>query len=130
MHTTPVFEVENIIKDYIQYQSHYLSYHKKKNAAEKEYNKLLVISGGEDKNLTLVEAEMIYMAYREMLINDEESKIAEKRFIEAEEKLKEIGRILFQASITAEISIPQVNGTPHQTRQVMITYQNGEVVVR
>ena len=130
MNTTPVSEVEMIIKDYIQYQSHYLSYHKKKNDAEKEYNKLLVISGGEDKNFTLGEAELIYMAYREMLLNEEQSRIAETRFMEAEAKLKEIGRILFQASITAEISIPQVNGTPYQTKQVMVTYQNGEVVVR
>ena len=73
---------------------------------------------------------MIYSAYREMLINEEQSKIAETRFIEAEAKLKEIGRILFNASITAEISIPQVNGTPYQTKQVLVTYQNGEVVVR
>ena len=130
MNTAPVSEIEKIIKDYIQHHSHFLSFHKKKNDAEKEYNKLLVISGGEDKNFTLGEAEMIYMAYREMLINEEQSKIAQTRFIEAEAKLKEIGQILFQASITAEISIPQVNGTPHQTKQVMVTYQNGEVVVR
>src|SRR5687768_8550194 len=116
-------EIENIIKNYIEFQSNFLLYHKKKNAAEKEYNKLLVNSGGEDKNFALGEAEMIYMAYRQMLINDEQSKIAQTRFIEAEEKLKEIGRILFHASITAEISMPQVNGTPYQTKQVMVTYQ-------
>ena len=42
-------EVEKIIQDYIEQKqkSHY--YHKKKNDAEKEYNKLLVSFGGEDK---------------------------------------------------------------------------------
>ena len=130
MNTAPVSEIEKIIKDYIEYHSDFLSFHKKKNDAEKEYNKLLVNSGGEDKNFTLNEAELIYRAYQEMLVNEEQSKIAQTRFIDAEEKLKEIGRILFQATITAEISIPPVNGTPHHTKQVMVTYQNGEVVVR
>ena len=130
MSTAPVSEVEKIIKDYIKYHSDFLSFYKKKNDAEKDYNKLLVNSGGEDKNFTLDEAELIYKAYQGMLINDEQSKLAQMRFIDAEEKLKEIGRILFQATITAEISIPPVNGTPQHTKQVMVTYHNGEVVVR
>jgi len=107
-----------------------LLYHKKKSDAEKEYNKLLVNSGGEDKNFTLGEAEMIYKAYVEMLVNEEQSKNAQTLFVEAEEKLKEIGRILFQASITAEISLPPVNGSPCHTKQVTVTYPNGEVLVR
>jgi len=130
MNTAPVSEVERIIKNYIEYHSDFLSYHKKKNDAEKEYNKLLVNSGGEDRNFTLGEAELIYRAYQEMLLNEEQSKIAQTRFIEAEEKLKEIGRILFQATITTEISLPTVNGSSSNTRQITIAYHNGEVVVR
>src|SRR6188508_712396 len=94
-----VSEVENIIQEYIEQKqkSHY--YHKKKNDAEKEYNKLLVSCGGEEKNCSLEEANKIYHAFKEMQSNEEHLKNAEDKFHEADEKLKELGSILFQASI-------------------------------
>jgi Cdc6-like AAA superfamily ATPase len=122
-------EVAKIIQDYLEQRQKSYYYHKKKTDAEKEYNKLLVNSGGEDKNFTLDQAEKIYSAYCEMLTNDEQSKTAETKFNEACEKLKELGRILFRATITADITIPPVNGEPYTTKQVTVTFPNGEALV-
>lgn len=129
MITVQASEIEKVIIDYIELQNNFLLFHKKKNDAEKEYNKLLANSGGEMKNFTLGEADMIYKAYLEMLVNEEQSRIARDRFNEAEEKLKEIGRILFQATITAEITIPSINGGLYRSKQVTVKYNNGEVLV-
>ena len=128
MDTFPAPEIERIILDYIELQSNFLLFHKKRNDAEKEYNKLLANFGGEMKNFTLGEAEIIYQAYLEMLVHEEQSKIAQARFNEAEEKLKEIGRILFEATITAEISLPSLQGGL-QSKQITVRYTNGEVLV-
>lgn len=122
-------EVEKIIQDYIEQKqkSHY--YHKKKNDAEKEYNKLLVNCGGEYKNFSLDEANKIYRAFKEMQVNEEHLKIAEDRFNEADEKLKELGSILFHATITADILIPPVNGEGVISKQVTVSFPNGQALV-
>lgn len=122
-------EVEKIIRDYIEQKqkSHY--YHKKKNDAEKEYNKLLVSFGGEAKNFSLDEANKIYQAFREMQINEEHLKIAEDKFNDADEKLKELGHILFHATITADIMIPPLNGEGVISKQVTISFPNGQALV-
>src|SRR6187455_3144244 len=103
-----ISEVEKIIQDYIEQKqkSHY--YHKRKNDAEKEYNKLLVSCGGEEKNFSLEEANKIYHAFKEKQVNEDLLKNAEDKFNEADEKLRELGTILFHASITADIKIPPV----------------------
>jgi len=106
-----------------------LYHHKKKTDAEKEYNKLLTISGGEDKRFSLNEADKIYKAYQEILTNEEQYKLAETRFEESYAKLKELGRVLFHASIAADITIPPVNGGLPTTKQVTVTFPNGEVLV-
>src|SRR5687768_15018606 len=123
-----VSEVEKIIQDYIEQKqkSHY--YHKKKNDAEKEYNKLLVSFGGEAKNFSLDEANKIYQAFREMQINEEHLKSAEDKFNDADEKLKELGHILFHATITADIMIPPVNGEGVISKQVTISFPNGQAL--
>lgn len=125
-----VSEVERIIQDYMEQQqkSHY--YHKKKNDAEKEYNKLLVSGGGEEKNFSLEEANKIYHAFKEMQSNEEHLKNAEDKFNEADEKLKELGTILFHASITADIKIPPINGEGIITKQVTVTFPGGQVLVK
>src|SRR5215207_6749370 len=110
-------EVEKLIVDYIGQQQKHLYHHKKKTDAEKEYNKLLTISGGEEKRFSLDEANKIYKAYQKILVNEEQSKLAESRFEESYEKLKELGRVLFHASITADITIPPVNGGLPATKQ-------------
>lgn len=122
-------EVAIIISDYLESRQNYLSFHKKRNDAEKEYNKLLVTSGGQDKNFTLDQAEKIYAVYREMLTNDEYSKAAEEKFQESERKLKELGQILFYATITADIIVPSVNGNGAGAKQVTVTFPNGEALV-
>ena len=124
-----VSEVEKIIQDYVEQKqkSHY--YHKRKNDAEKEYNKLLVSCGGEEKNFSLEEANKIYRAFREMQVNEEHLKNAEDKFNEADEKLKEIGSILFHASITADIMIPPINGEGIVSKQVTVSFPNGQALV-
>ena len=125
-----VSEVEKIIQDYIEQKqkSHY--YHKRKNDAEKEYNKLLVSSGGEEKNFSLEEANKIYKAFKEIEINEEYLKEAENKFNEADEKMKELGHILFHATITADITIPPINGEQLISKQVTVSFPNGQVVVK
>ena len=118
-----------IIRDYMEYKQKFLDYHRKKTDAEKEYNKLLVISGGEEKNFTLDQADKIYTAYCEIQANEEQSKAAEAKFNEADKKLKELGKILFYASITAFIPLQPVNGSNGNIKQVTVTFPNGEALV-
>jgi hypothetical protein len=121
--------VEKLIIDYVEQQQKSLYHHKKKTDAEKEYNKLLTISGGEEKNFSLDEADKIYKAYQEILINEEQSKLAEEKFSDSYEKLRELGRVLFYASITADIIVPPVNGGLPIQKKVTVTFPNGEVFI-
>ena len=124
-----VSEVEKIIQDYIEQKQKSLQYHKRKNDAEKEYNKLLVSCGGEEKIFSLEEANKIYRAFKEMQTNEELLKNAEDKFNEADEKLKELGSILFHASVTAEIKIPPVNGEGFISKQITVSFPNGQALV-
>jgi len=126
----PNSEIEKTIKDYLELQEVSRLYTKKRNDLEKEYNKLLTNCNGEEKNYNLDQADKIYKIYCEMISCEEQSKIASDSFNEAENKLKEIGRILYEASIHAEISLPAINGTAAHTRSVMVTYTNGQVYIR
>ena len=130
MITKNVLEIEKIIQDYVEQQRKYNYYHNKKADAEKEYNKLLVSSGGETKKFSLEEANKIYKAFKEIQVNEEYLKEAENKFNDADEKMKEIGDILFHATITADITIPPVNGEQVITRQVTVSFPNGQVVVK
>jgi hypothetical protein len=121
--------VEKLIVDYVEQQQRSLYHHKKKTDAEKEYNKLLTISGGEEKNFSLEEADKIYKAYQEILLNEEQSKLAEEKFNESYEKLRELGQVLFYASITADIIVPPVNGGLPIQKKVTVTFPNGEVFI-
>ncbi len=121
--------VEKLIVDFLEQKQKSLYHHKKKANAEKEYNKLLTISGGEEKSFSLDEADKIYKAYQNMLINEEESKLAEDKFNESYEKLKTLGQVLFHGSITADVIIPPVNGGGPIAKQVTVTFPNGEVCV-
>jgi len=129
MHVNNGSEVAHIISQYIDFRQKSLYYHKKKTDAEKEYNKLLVTFGGEEKNFTLEQADKIFNAYREMQMNEELSRQAEEKFFVADEKLKELGRILFHATITADVAIPPVNGGIPHTKQVTVSFPNGEAFV-
>jgi len=124
-----VSNVEKIIQDYIEQKQKSSYYHKKKNDAEKEYNKLLVSSGGEAKNLSAEDANKIYRAFREMEFNQEHLKKAEDKFNEADEKLKELGRILFYATITADITVPPINGEAVISKQITVSFPNGQALV-
>ena len=129
MNINSVSEVEKIIQEYIEQKQRSLYYHKMKNDAEKEYNKLLVTCGGESKNFSLEEANKIYNAFKEMQINAEYLKIAEDKFNDADERLKELGSILFHASITANILIPPVNGEGVISKQITVSFPNGQALV-
>jgi len=130
MINNPNSEIEKTIKDYLELQEVSRLYTKKRNDLEKEYNKLLTNCNGEEKNYNLDQADKIYKIYCEMISCEEQSKIASDSFNEAENKLKEIGRILYEATIHAEISLPAINGSAAHTRSVMVTYNNGQVYIR
>lgn len=121
--------IETIIRNYIESKdrSHLLV--KRKNDLEKEYNKLLTIHSGEEKNYTLEHADKIYDAYREMIVCSEEAGIAAARFTDAEEKLNELGAILFEATINAEISMPEKDGEPVTKKPVRVSWYNGQAIV-
>lgn len=121
--------VQKLIVEYVEQQQKSLYHHKKKTDAEKEYNKLLTIFGGEEKNFSLDEADKIYIAYQEILVNEELSRLAEEKFNESYQKLKELGRVLFYATITADIIVPPVNGGLPAQKKVTVTFPNGEVFV-
>ena len=121
--------IEKTIQDYIELREISRLYGKKRNDLEKEYNKLLTNYNGEEKNYSLEQADKIYKVYCEMVSCEEQLKLAGESFDEAETKLKEIGRILFEATIHAEVTIPAINGTAAHTRAVMVTYNNGGVYI-
>jgi len=123
-------EVEKTIKDYIVLQEMFRLYSKKRNDLEKEYNKLLANYNEGENNYSLDQADKIYDVYREMISCEEQSKIANDNFGEAENELKKIGQILYEATIHAEISLPAINGTAAHTRSVTISFSNGGVTVR
>ena len=125
---TTVASVENIIKDYIEHRERSRFYGRKKMDAEKEYNKLLAKFNGEENHYSLDQANTIYRAYQDMIINGEQSTIAQSKFAEAEEKLIEVGRILFEATINAEIEVESMRGEPTRIA-VRIDYRNGNVIV-
>ena len=130
MITNTVSEIEKIIQEYMEQRQKSNYYHKKKSDAEKEYNKLLVSSGGESKVFSLEEANKIYRAFKDIEVNEEHLKAAEDKFNEADKKMIELGQILFHASISADIMIPPVNGEQVITKQVTISFPNGQVVVK
>ena len=125
--TTPA-SVETIIKDYLEQREKSQFYGKKKLDSEKEYNKLLAKFNGQENNYSLDQANTIYKAYQDMIINGEQSTIAQTRFIEAEEKLIEVGRILFEATIDAEIEVSSMRGEASR-QAVRVDYRNGSVIV-
>lgn len=129
MFTDSVTELEAMIRDYIEHRERSMVYGKKRLDSEKEYNKLLTKYTGEAKHYSLEQANSIYKAYLEMVAYGEETALAQSKFAEAEEKLREVGQILFEATINAEISVNPVSGDSPATRPVTIRYNNGQVVV-
>jgi hypothetical protein len=130
MMTNSNSDVQKTIQDYIVLQEMFKLYAKKRNDLEKEYNRLLANYNDGEKNYTLDQANKIYGIYREMVNCEEQSKIANDNFVEAENELKRIGEILYEASIQAQISLPAINGTAAHTKSVVVTFSNGGVTVR
>ena len=121
--------VETIIKDYIEHRERSQFHGRKKLDAEKEYNKLLAKFNGQDNHFNLEQADTIYKAYQEMITNGELSTVAQAKFAAAEEKLIEVGRILFEATINAEIEVSSLNGNGPAKVAVRVDYRNGNVIV-
>jgi hypothetical protein len=122
--------LEKTITDYIVLQEMFRLYSKKRNDLEKEYNKLLTNYNDGEKNYTLEQADNIYKVYSEMISCEEQAKIANDNFNEAEIQLVKIGQILYEASVHAEISLPAINGTPARTKSIVVTFNNGGVTIR
>jgi hypothetical protein len=125
----PVLTIENIIREYLESKEKSIVYGKKRLDSEKEYNRLLTKYDGEAKHYSLDQADLIYKTYLEMIANGRESELAQARFVEAEDKLREVGQILFEATINARISMPHSNGEIPESRSVTVTYNNGQPVV-
>ena len=122
--------ISKIITDYMELTEMSRLYGKKEIDLEKEYNKLLTEYHVETKNYSLQQADKIYNVYKEMLDYKEKSKIATESLSQAEEKLKEIGKILYESTIHAEITFPAINGKAAQTRSVIVRFENGQVSIR
>jgi len=129
MMTTPGSTIEVFIKDYIENKEKAHLTGKRRIDLEKEYNKLLTLYGGESKHYNLEQAGSIYKAYREMTASEEEANLAKARFDEAEQKLMELGTILFEGTIEAEIALTPINGECIRTKMVRVAYYNGGVIV-
>ena len=122
--------ISKIITDYMELTEMSRIYGRKEIDLEKQYNKLLTEYNGETKNYSLAQADQIFHVYNEMLDYKEKSKIATESLCQAEEKMKEIGRILYESTIHAEITLPAINGTPAQTRSIKVRFENGQVIIR
>jgi hypothetical protein len=121
--------VESIIREYLETKDRWLLSGRKSNDAQKEYNKLLAKFSGEHKNYTLEQADKIYKAHQDMTAYGEESKHVETKFKAAEEKLKEVGRILFEPTIHADVLFSPANGDAPITKSITINFDNGQVIV-
>lgn len=121
--------IETIIKEYLEFKEKSIVFGKKRLDLEKEYNRLLTKYDGSEKQYTLDHADKIYRTYLEMIAKGEESESARMRFSEAEDKLREVGQILFEATINAEISLDHFDGQAPDSRLVTITYNNGQPIV-
>ena len=122
--------ISKIITDFIELTEMSRVYGRKQIDLEKEYNKLLTEYSGEAKNYSLEQADKIYKVYKEMLDYEEKSKLATESVCQAEEKLKEIGQILYESTIHAQINLPAINGSPAQIKSVTVKFENGQVSIR
>jgi hypothetical protein len=127
--TTPSSTIEVFIKDYIERKERSHLSGKRRTDLEKEYNKLLTLYGGESKHYNLEQAGSIYKAHCEMTASAEEAQSAKARFDEAEQKLMELGAILFEGTIEAEIAVTPANGEAVKMKMVRVAYYNGQVIV-
>lgn len=122
-------EVSNLIAEYLEHKQWTLYFHNKMKDAEKEYNKLITISGGEERKFSLEEASDIYKVYKQMQFYSERQQEAESKFNEADQLLRSLGEILFQGTITADITIPPVNGEMPVKKMVTVSFPYGQVLV-
>src|SRR5262245_41945986 len=130
MEETNQLGVTKIITDYIELTEMSRVYGRKQNALRKEYNRLLTEYSGEVKHYSMEHDEKIYSIYKEMIDYEERARVATESAIQVEEKLKEIGQILYESTILAEINLPAINGTPAQTKSITVQFQDGQVSVR
>lgn len=122
--------ISKILSDYIELTEMSRVYGRKQNELEKEYNRLLTEYNGEAKHYSLEQADKIYNVYREMLDYEEKAKIATESFCQAENKLIEIGQILYESTIHAQVNLPAINGTPAQIKSITVRFENGQVIIR
>ena len=115
------------IRDFMELKEMSRVYAKKKKELQQEYNRLLTEHNGEAKNYSLQQADRIYQVYCDMSDFDEKARIASESFLQAEEKLREIGQVLYNGIVHAEITLPAMNGSAAETKSVVVSFQNGQV---
>jgi hypothetical protein len=121
--------IEAIIREYLESKDLSFVSGKKRIDAEKEYNRLLTKYNGESKTYSLEQANRIYKAYHDMHTYEQQASAAQARFLDAERQLREVGDILFQATITAEMAITPADGSAAIVKEITVNFHSGNVVV-
>jgi hypothetical protein len=126
---TTIPSIEAIIREYLESKELSFVSGKKRIDSEKEYNRLLTKYNGESKTYSLEQANKIYKAYHDMHTYEQQASSAQARFLEAERQLREVGDILFQATITAEMPITPADGSAAVVKEITVNFHSGNVVV-
>ncbi|HEX2629973.1 MAG TPA: hypothetical protein VHM26_13200 [Chitinophagaceae bacterium] len=129
MDNVAIPSIEAIIREYIESKEMSYVAGKKRIDAEKEYNRLLTKYNGESKTYSLDQANRIYKAFHDMHHYEELASSAQTRFLESERQLREVGEILFHASITAEMPITPADGSAAVMKEITVNFNHGNVVV-
>jgi hypothetical protein len=129
MDNVAIPSIEAIIREYIESKELSFVSGKKRIDSEKEYNRLLTKYNGESKTYSLEQANKIYRAYHDMHRYEQQASSAQARFLEAERQLREVGDILFQATITAEMPITPSDGSAPVVKEITVNFHSGNVVV-
>ena len=124
-----IASIEAIIREYLESKDLSFVSGKKRIDSEKEYNRLLTKYNGESKTYSLEQANRIYKAYHDMHTYEQQASSAQARFLEAERLLREVGDILFQATITAEMAITPADGSAAVMKEITVNFHSGNVVV-
>ena len=126
--------LEDIIREFLIYKEQSLSFGRKKLDAQKAYNRQLSEYSGEVKHYSLAQAEKIYRSYQDMQKYAAEAETASNQFQLAEQRLQEVGAILFEATITAEIEVGSgkaelEDDTAAVKKTVTVSFNNGHIIV-
>lgn len=123
-------QIGAIISNYVTQKENTIRFGRKKIDAEKEYNRLLTKFNGEEKSYSLSQADNIYRCYLNLAEYAKLEEQAKAAFMEAEEQLKEVGRILFEGTIYGEIAWPDGELQQGVIKSISVSFQNDHIIIR